>query len=75
MGDSSEIDKGRRNLLVATAGAGGVAVVGTAVQVKTRLDELAKRLDLDELVIVTWTYDVAPRMRSYELLAQAYGLK
>lgn len=50
------------------------AVVGTAEQVKTRLDELAKRLDLDELVIVTWTYDAAPRMRSYELLAQAYGL-
>ncbi len=51
------------------------AVVGTAEQVKTRLDALAKRLDLDELVIVTWTYDAAPRMRSYELLAQAYGLK
>jgi luciferase family oxidoreductase group 1 len=50
------------------------AVVGTAEQVKTRLDELAKRLDLDELVIVTWTYDPAPRHRSYELLAQAYGL-
>ncbi len=50
------------------------AVVGTAEQVKTRLDELAKRLDLDELVIVTWTYDAAPRMRSYELLAEAYGL-
>ncbi len=51
------------------------AVVGTAEQVKTRLDELAKRLDLDELVIVTWTYDAAPRHRSYELLAQVYGLK
>ena len=51
------------------------AVVGTAQQVKKRLDELAQRLDLDELVIVSWTYDVAPRMRSYELLAQAYGLK
>lgn len=51
------------------------AVVGTAEQVKTRLDALAKRLDLDELVIVSWTYDAAPRMRSYELLAQAYGLK
>jgi luciferase family oxidoreductase group 1 len=51
------------------------AVVGTAEQVKTRLDELAKRLDLDELVVVTWTYDPAPRMRSYELLAEAYGLK
>ncbi len=50
------------------------AVVGTAAQVKVRLDELAKRLDLDELVVVTWTYDAAPRMRSYELLAQAYGL-
>jgi luciferase family oxidoreductase group 1 len=51
------------------------AVVGTAEQVKTRLDALAKRLDLDELVIVTWTYDPAPRMRSFELLAEAYGLK
>ncbi len=51
------------------------AVVGTAEQVKARLDELAQRLDLDELVVVTWTYDAAPRMRSYELLAEAYGLK
>lgn len=51
------------------------AIVGSAEQVKTRLDALAKRLDLDELVIVTWTYDQAPRMRSYELLAEAYGLK
>ena len=50
------------------------AVVGTAAQVKARLDALAERLDLDELVIVTWTHDPAPRMRSYELLAQAYGL-
>jgi len=50
------------------------AVVGTAEQVKVRLDELAQRLDLDELVVVTWTYDSAPRHRSYELLAQAYGL-
>ncbi len=51
------------------------AVVGSAAQVKVRLDELAKRLDLDELVVVTWTYDAAPRMRSYELLAEVYGLK
>ncbi len=50
------------------------AVVGTAEQVKVRLDALAQRLDLDELVIVTWTYDAAPRMRSYALLADAYGL-
>lgn len=50
------------------------AIVGSAEQVKTRLDALAKRLNLDELVVVTWTYDQAPRMRSYELLAKAYGL-
>jgi luciferase family oxidoreductase group 1 len=50
------------------------AVVGTAQDVAARLRELAQRLALDELVIVTWTYDVAPRMRSYELLASAFGL-
>jgi luciferase family oxidoreductase group 1 len=50
------------------------AIVGSAEQVAEKLKELAKRLDLDELVIVTWTYDAAPRHRSYELLAQAFGL-
>ena len=50
------------------------AFVGTAETVAQRLRDLAAKLDLDELVIVTWTYDVAPRMRSYELLAQAFGL-
>jgi hypothetical protein len=29
---------------------------------------------LDELVIVTWTHDPAPRHRSYELLAEAFRL-
>lgn len=48
------------------------AFVGTAEQVATRLTELANRLELDELVIVTWTYDPAPRHRSYELLADAF---
>jgi luciferase family oxidoreductase group 1 len=50
------------------------AFAGTAEQVRARLEELAARLLLDELVIVTWTYDPAPRRRSYELLAQAFGL-
>jgi luciferase family oxidoreductase group 1 len=51
------------------------ALVGTGAQVAARLVELAARLDLDELVVVTWTFDPAPRLRSYELLAQALGLK
>ena len=45
------------------------AFVGTGEQVASRLEELAARLALDELVVVTWTYELAPRMRSYELLA------
>jgi luciferase family oxidoreductase group 1 len=50
------------------------AIVGSAEQVSARLKELAKSLDLDELVVVTWTYDPAPRHRSYQLLAKAFGL-
>jgi len=50
------------------------ALVGTPEQVATRLTELAQRLELDELVIVTWTHDPAPRQRSYELLADAFRM-
>ena len=51
------------------------AIVGSSDQVAARLNELAKGLELDELVVVTWTYDPAPRQRSYELLAQTFGLE
>jgi luciferase family oxidoreductase group 1 len=49
------------------------AIVGTGAIVAVRLRELASRLDLDELVVVTWTHDPAARHRSYELLAAAFG--
>jgi len=49
-------------------------LVGTAEQVKTGLTQLAQRFDLEELVVVTWTYDPQPRHRSYELLAAAFEL-
>ena len=51
------------------------AIVGTAEQVAARLSDLARRLELDELVVVTWTFDSAPRHRSYELLAAAFDLQ
>jgi len=51
------------------------AIVGDAEQVTTRLKHLAQSLDLDELVVVTWTYDPAPRHRSYELLAKSFELE
>ena len=50
------------------------AVVGTADDVAQRLRDEAQRLGLDELVIVTWTFDAAARARSYTLLAHAFGL-
>jgi luciferase family oxidoreductase group 1 len=50
------------------------AFVGTAMQVGEKLRREAQRLALDELVIVTWTFDPGARVRSYELLADAFGL-
>ena len=50
------------------------ATVGSAEQVAARLRELAAKFALDEIVINTWTHDPAARHRSYELLANAFGL-
>ena len=51
------------------------ALVGTGEAVAGRLREIAQRLALDELVVVTWTHDPAARHRSYELLAAACRLQ
>jgi luciferase family oxidoreductase group 1 len=48
------------------------AIVGTGDAVAERLTQLAQHLELDELVVVTWTHDPAARHRSYELLASAF---
>jgi luciferase family oxidoreductase group 1 len=50
------------------------AIVGTGEAVVAQLRAIAERLALDELVVVTWTYDAAARERSYTLLARAFGL-
>jgi luciferase family oxidoreductase group 1 len=50
------------------------AIVGTGSQVASRLRDIAQRLALDELVVVTWTFDAAARHRSYALLAEAFRL-
>jgi luciferase family oxidoreductase group 1 len=50
-------------------------LVGTADQVAGMLRALAERLQLDEIVINTWTFDPVARERSYELLAQALALE
>jgi luciferase family oxidoreductase group 1 len=50
------------------------AAIGDPPTVKARLEELAAELDIDELVLLTITYDFADRVRSYELVAGAFGL-
>jgi luciferase family oxidoreductase group 1 len=49
-------------------------VVGSADQVRGRLLALLEAASADELMITTMVYDHDARRRSYELLAQAFGL-
>jgi luciferase family oxidoreductase group 1 len=50
------------------------AFVGTGDAVVARLAAEAHRLQLDEIVVVTWTHDAAARRHSYELIAHAAGI-
>ncbi len=47
------------------------ALVGTGDQVLGKLTALAGELEVDEVVVITWTWDPQAQRRSYELLAQA----
>src|SRR4249920_1222735 len=50
------------------------AVVGTPELVRTRLLELKEQFQADEIMVITITGDYASRLRSYELLAEAFDL-
>jgi luciferase family oxidoreductase group 1 len=50
------------------------AFVGTGPVVMERIADLAKRLDVETMAIVTWAYDEAARVTSYRLIAEAAGL-
>ena len=50
------------------------AIVGSASTVGSRLRQLAQRLALDELVLITWTHDAQAQRRSFELLAREFSL-
>ena len=51
------------------------ALVGNVSTVGAKLRSLADKLQLDELVIITWTHDPKAQLHSYELLAQEFNLK
>lgn len=50
------------------------AVIGAPDRVKARLLEIRDAFSADELMIITITGDYGSRLKSYELLAQAFGL-
>ncbi len=50
------------------------SIVGTPDQVKRRLEDLASAFGVDEVVVVTICHDFDARVRSYELLAEAFAL-
>jgi hypothetical protein len=43
--------------------------------VADKLRAVATRLELDEMAIITWTYDAKAQAHSYALLAQEFNLK
>jgi luciferase family oxidoreductase group 1 len=52
----------------------GSAAIGSVETVKAKLDDLAGRTQANEVMITTMVYDHADRVRSYELIAEAYNL-
>jgi luciferase family oxidoreductase group 1 len=51
------------------------AIVGGPETVRAKLSSLVERTGADEVIVSTDAYDVAARVRSYELLASAWGLR
>jgi alkanesulfonate monooxygenase SsuD/methylene tetrahydromethanopterin reductase-like flavin-dependent oxidoreductase (luciferase family) len=51
-----------------------LVIVGTPAQVLARIEALVGRTGADEVMVVTHAHDVAARVRSYELVAHAFGL-
>jgi luciferase family oxidoreductase group 1 len=50
------------------------AVIGDPEKVREGIEEVARDYAAEEVMVVTITYDHADRRRSYELIAEAFGL-
>ncbi|HEU4631587.1 MAG TPA: MsnO8 family LLM class oxidoreductase, partial [Gemmatimonadaceae bacterium] len=49
-------------------------IVGDPATVRARIEAMAAETEADEVMVTTMTYDPAARLRSYELVAEAFGL-
>ncbi len=67
-----EFSEGERELLQRNSGR---IVSGTKESVKTQLEELASDFEVDEVMISTMSYSKELRLRSFELVAEAFDLK
>lgn len=56
-------------------GGGRRAVIGSAEKVRAGIEEVAEQYGAEEVMVVTITFDHAARRRSYELIADAFGLE
>jgi luciferase family oxidoreductase group 1 len=56
------------------AAPGRRAIIGDPAKVRARIEDLALDYGAEEVIVVTITYDHAARKRSYELIADAFGL-
>ena len=57
------------------ASSGRRSIVGTPEKVRAGLEEAASEYGADEVIVVTITHDHGARRRSYELIADAFGLE
>jgi alkanesulfonate monooxygenase SsuD/methylene tetrahydromethanopterin reductase-like flavin-dependent oxidoreductase (luciferase family) len=51
------------------------SILGTGESVRDELVELAREYGAEEVIVVTIPHEHEPRRRSYELLADAFGLR
>src|SRR3954471_21235697 len=56
-------------------GGGRRGVIGSPEKVRAGLEEVAAEYGAQEVMVVTITFDHAARRRSYELIAEAFGLE
>ena len=56
-------------------GGGRRAVIGRPEKVRAEIEEVADAYGASEVMVVTITYDHEARRRSYELIAEAFGLE
>jgi luciferase family oxidoreductase group 1 len=52
-----------------------LAMVGSGSTVRDKLSALVERVDADEVIVASDAYDFGARVRSYEVLAEAWGLQ